>query len=150
MPDATPYSVIRALDERDGHACAWLGYDTGRLVPQHRQGGMGGRANKHRMSNVVWLDSIINGLIESDPGFQAEAKRRGIKIPLGADPEAVSIDHEVHGCVYLIDVAPFVLPAPQEPRWASSEGAPVVTGTDGVTSRGQQENLWPETGGPDV
>lgn len=99
----TPRTVLSALDRRDGHVCAWLGYDTGRLVPQHRHRGMGGRANLHRLSVVVWLDSVINGLIESDPVWQAEAKRRGIKISLHADPEEEPIEHAVHGRVWLKD-----------------------------------------------
>lgn len=103
MSDATPLPVRRAMDKRDGHVCAWTGEDTDRLVPQHRQGGMGGRAGKHRLSNVVWLDSIINGLIESDSRMQAEALRRGIKISLHADPEKEPVEHAVHGRVYLKD-----------------------------------------------
>ncbi len=99
----TPKAVLKALDARDGHVCAWLGYDTGRLVPQHRQGGMGGRPGKHRLSNVVWLDSILNGDIESVPALQAEALRRGIKISLHADPASVPIDHARHGLVLLAD-----------------------------------------------
>lgn len=86
---STPKPVLRALEQRDGHVSAWTGEDVPELVPQHRQGGMGGRANKHRLSNVVWLESIINGLIESDPEWQAEAVRRGIKISLHADPRMV-------------------------------------------------------------
>jgi hypothetical protein len=64
---------------------------------------MGGRANKHRLSNVVWLESIINGLIESDPWWQAEAIRRGIKISLHADPRMVPVEHAAHGLVWLTD-----------------------------------------------
>lgn len=97
---STPKPVLRALDERDGHVCAWHGVDgdeTGErcdpdtLVPQHRQGGMGGRRNKHRLSNVVWLDSLMNGLIESDAVLAAEARRRGIKISIHADPTRVPV-----------------------------------------------------------
>jgi hypothetical protein len=103
MSDTTPRAVLDALDERDGHVCAWLGYDTGRLVPQHRQGGMGGRRGKHRLSNVVWLDSILNGEIEASAELQAEARRRGIKISGHADPEDEPIVHAVHGRVRLLD-----------------------------------------------
>lgn len=100
---ATPKSVLKALDARDGHVCAWHGYDTGRLVPQHRQGGMGGRSGKHRLSNVIWLDSLTNGAIEADPAMQAEAIRRGIKISLHADPRLIPVQHAVHGEVWLTD-----------------------------------------------
>jgi len=99
----TPKLVLRAIDERDGHRCAWTGVESDTLVPQHRQGGMGGRRGKHRLSNIVWLDSITNGLIESDPEMQAEAKRRGIKISLHADPTRVPVLHAVHGEVWLTD-----------------------------------------------
>lgn len=98
-----PKRLLDALDKRDTHVCAWTGIDTDRLVPQHRQGGMGGRKNKHRLSNLVWLDSLINGLIESDPVYQAEAIARGIKISLHADSTAIPVTHIVHGRVYLDD-----------------------------------------------
>ncbi|MDQ7877343.1 hypothetical protein Q9R08_05065 [Microbacterium sp. QXD-8] len=91
------------LDKRDGHRCAWTGEESDRLVPQHRAGGMGGSPSKHRASNVVWLDSIRNGLIESDPELQAEALRRGIKVSKFADTTEVPILHAVHGLVRLND-----------------------------------------------
>jgi hypothetical protein len=100
---ATPKATLKALERRDGHLCAWTGTDLGRLVPQHRQGGMGGRKSKHRLSNIVWLDSLINGLIESDAVLQGEARRRGIKISLHADPTRVPVEHAVHGWVLLGD-----------------------------------------------
>ncbi|MGG7510925.1 hypothetical protein [Plantibacter sp. YIM 135249] len=63
---------------------------------------MGGRRNKHQLSNVVWLESDINGLIESDPAMAAEARLRGIKISVHAtDPSEVPILHAVHGLVTL-------------------------------------------------
>lgn len=101
--NTTPKAVLAELDRRDGHVCAWTGEDTGRLVPQHRQRGMGGRAGLHRLSNLVWLDSVINGLIESDPAWQAEALRRGIKISGFADPEEEPVEHAVLGRVRLKD-----------------------------------------------
>lgn len=100
---AVPKRLLAALDTRDGHVCSWTGIDTGRLVPQHRQGGMGGRKDKHRLSNLVWLDSLINGLIESDPIYQAEAVARGIKISGFGDPTAIPVTHIVHGRVFLDD-----------------------------------------------
>jgi hypothetical protein len=103
MSSQTPRALLKQMDERDGHVCAWTGVDTGRLVPQHRQGGMGGRRGKHRLSNVVWLDSFINGLIESDPVYQAEAVRRGIKISGFAKPWEVPMEHAVHGIVLMDD-----------------------------------------------
>lgn len=102
-----PKRLLEELDQRDGHVCSWTGIDTGRLVPQHRQGGMGGRRDKHRLSNLVWLDSLLNGLIESDPVYQAEAVRRGIKISGFADPTEEPLEHVVHGRVVLDDAGGF-------------------------------------------
>lgn len=99
----TPKLLLKQLDQRDGHVSAWTGQDVPELVPQHRQGGMGGRKSKQRPSNVVWLESIINGLITSDAEWQAEAVRRGIAISLHADPLMVPIEHAVHGLVLLDD-----------------------------------------------
>lgn len=121
----TPKSLLRDLEKRDGHRSAWTGNDVDTLVPQHRQGGMGGRKNKQRLSVVVWLESDINGLIESDAEWQAEAVRRGIKISGFADPLAVPIEHAVHGLVLLRDdltaggFAP--LAAPEVAEWRALE-----------------------------
>ncbi|ERG63514.1 hypothetical protein L332_03465 [Agrococcus pavilionensis RW1] len=110
MSDVTPKWLLRALDERDGHVCAWHGAEArsdvcrpGTLVPQHRDGGMGGSAVKHRLSNVVWLDSLTNGLIEADPTMQAEAYRRGVKLRGDVVTEEEPIEHAVHGRCFLLD-----------------------------------------------
>jgi hypothetical protein len=100
---ATPKATLRAIEKRDGHASAWTGNDVPELVPQHRQDGMGGSPFKHRLSNVVWLESMINGLITADPAWQAEAKRRGISVSRFADPAQVPIQHAVHGMCLLDD-----------------------------------------------
>ena len=104
MGKPTPKTVLRDLEERDGHECAWHGASCGTetLVPQHRQGGMGGRRDKHRLSNVLWLDSITNGLIESDPKIADEARARGIKISLHADPRSVPVRYSC-GRSWLLD-----------------------------------------------
>jgi hypothetical protein len=104
MSDVTPKALLAALDARDGHRCAWTGREGDTLVPQHRQGGMGGRRGKHRLSNVVWLDSIINGRIEAEPDWQLEAFERGIKIRSSDDPTQVEVRHAVHGLVLLGDL----------------------------------------------
>lgn len=103
MSSQTPRPVLIALEVRDGRRCAWTGQESDRLVPQHRQGGAGGRRDKHRLSNVVWLDSILNGRIEAEAELQAEALRRGIKISGFADPTRTPIEHAVHGVVTLDD-----------------------------------------------
>lgn len=100
---STPKALLRQLELRDGHVSAWTGEDCPELVPQHRQGGMGGRRGKHRLSNVVWLESSLNSLIESDPEFQAEAVRRGIKVSGFEEPSLVPIEHAVHGRCLLAD-----------------------------------------------
>jgi hypothetical protein len=91
-----PTPMLRKLTDRDGHTCIMTSTDTDRLVPQHRQGGMGGRRNKHRLPNLVWLDSILNGLITSDADLQAIAKAWGVAISLHADAEEIPvfIQHE--------------------------------------------------------
>ncbi|NII42274.1 hypothetical protein E9228_002932 [Curtobacterium flaccumfaciens] len=103
MSSQTPAPLLAALEARDGRRSAWTGNESDTLVPQHRQGGMGGRRSKHRLSNVVWLESSINGEIEADPEMQAEAVRRGIKIGGHDDPELVEVRHAVHGLVLLRD-----------------------------------------------
>jgi hypothetical protein len=52
---------------------------------------MGGRKDKHRLPNLLWLDSLVNGFIESDAEWQAVAKAWGVKISLHADPERIPV-----------------------------------------------------------
>ena len=86
MADRTPPATLRALDARDAddgtRRCVMTGTEGDRIIPQHRQGGMGGRRDKHQPVNVLWLDSILNGLIEHDAGWQATAKAWGVKVPI--------------------------------------------------------------------
>lgn len=121
MADETPRALLHALDERDGHVCAWHGADArsdvcrpGTLVPQHRLGGMGGSATKHRLSVVVWLCSAANGEIESDPVMQRAAYLWGFKLRGDVDSEAAEILHAVHGRVLLKDDGT-VVPVEVEP-----------------------------------
>lgn len=118
MGDQTPRVLLAALEKRDGRRSAWTGNEGETLVPQHRQGGMGGRAAKHRLSNVVWLESDVNGLIESDPAWQAEAVARGIKISAWADPEVTEVRHAVHGLVLLRDDGQVVPVWPAAAVWS--------------------------------
>lgn len=101
---STPKRVLRAVDERDGRECVWHGESCGTdtLVPQHRQGGMGGSKRKHRLSNVIWLCSLLNGHIESDPALAQEARDRGIKISQHDDPRYVPVTYP-HGSAWLTD-----------------------------------------------
>ena len=118
----TPKWLLRGLETRDNHRSAWTGADVPDLVPQHRHGGMGGRKSKQRLSVVVWLESLINDLIESDPGWQAEAKRRGIKISGFANPELTPIQHAVHGwCLLNDDGSVSPLNAPEIAEWLAMQ-----------------------------
>lgn len=107
---AVPKRVLRALDARDGHACSWHwagACDTDTLVPHHRMNrGHGGSRNGDVLSNLVWLCSGMNGLIESDAELARRARRRGIKVPRNGwfDAADVPILHAVHGwCVLTVD-----------------------------------------------
>lgn len=93
MSKPTPQRVIRALTKRDGDECAWHGdaCDKDTLVPQHRMGGMGGSKTKHRLSNVVWLCSSINGLIEADADLAQVARERGVKVPFWGDTVRIPV-----------------------------------------------------------
>lgn len=83
MADRTPAATLRAVERRDGsRRCVMTGAESDRVVPQHRKGGMGGRPDKHRPENVLWFDSLLNGLIESDAHWQQLAKAWGVKVPL--------------------------------------------------------------------
>jgi hypothetical protein len=104
MSSYTPKPLLAALLKRDGARSAWTGRESETLVPQHRSNrGMGGRPSAHRLSNLVWLESEINGLIEADRGWQAEAIARGIKISLFDDPQTVPVVHAIWGKVLLFD-----------------------------------------------
>lgn len=105
---AVPKAIIRALNQRDGHRSAWTGRDVDTLVPQDRANrGVGGSSAPRTVAMYVWLESDINGLIESDAKWAAEARRRGIKISRYDDPREVPVLHAVHGPVRLDDYGGF-------------------------------------------
>ena len=91
MSDKTPKRTLDIVERRDGRRCVMGSPYAHRLVPQHRQGGAGGRANKHRPANVLWLDSIMNGRIESESHLANVARVLGVKISLHADPEQIPV-----------------------------------------------------------
>lgn len=94
MADHVPARVLRALDARDapyGRVCVMTGTSSERIVPQHRAGGMGGRKGKHQLPNLLWMDSITNGLIETDADWQAVAKAWGVKISLHVEATLVPV-----------------------------------------------------------
>ena len=89
---ATSRKALRQLVARDGHVSAWTGEDVPELVPQHRLNrGMGGSRQLDRVSNLVWIESEINGLIEADPEWAKEAEDRGIKLRSWQLPENVPV-----------------------------------------------------------
>jgi hypothetical protein len=91
--------LLRELAARDGHRSVWTGRDVPTLVPHHRSNrGMGGDPSKDRLSNLVWLESDINGLIESNAAWAELARLRGVKILLSADPAAERVYHAVYRC----------------------------------------------------
>jgi hypothetical protein len=113
---AIPKAILRAMTARDGHRSAWTGADVDTLVPQDRGNrGMGGRS-VYDLANYVWLESDINGLIESDATWAAEARERGIKISRFADPRLEPIKHAVHGDVFL-DNQGGITPADDIPKF---------------------------------
>lgn len=105
----TPRRLLRALDTRDGHACAWHTpgiCDPDTLVPQHRRNrGMGGSKTGMTLSNLIWLCSGLNGLIEADARTARVAIGRGIKLPRNGRYTGLEIPilHAVHGWVLLDD-----------------------------------------------
>ena len=101
---SVPKRLLAGLVARDGHRCAMCGADDDTLVPHHRANrGMGGRRSLDRLSNLVWLCAVENGLVESDPEMAAIARAKGIKISSHDEPSHVPIVHAVHGRVLLDD-----------------------------------------------
>lgn len=96
--------LLRELTERDGHRSAWTGEDRTDLVPHHiKNRGMGGSKTLDTIENLVWLESRINGLIESHPAWAAEARSRGLKQRRN-DVRTMPVNHAVHGwCVLNAD-----------------------------------------------
>lgn len=105
MASRTPAITLLAIERRDGvRRCVMTGTEGDRIVPQHRQGGMGGRADKHRPCNVVWLDSLVNGHVEADAEWQAIAKAWGVKVPIWvADVTAVPVYFRFEHAWFLLE-----------------------------------------------
>lgn len=101
---SVPKRLLAGLDDRDGHRCAMCGAESDTLVPHHRANrGMGGRKSLNRLSALIWLCSLENGLVESDPEMAVIARAMGIKISSHDEPSHVPIHHAVHGLVLLDD-----------------------------------------------
>lgn len=126
MADHTPKKALALLDQRDERRCILTDYRGDRIVPQHRQGGMGGSKFKHRTANLLHIDSITNGLLEADADLKRRAKVYGVSIPSWAYPEKVPVFY------------------PHEHAWSRLEG-------DGRTqiTTGEAHALMHATYGPD-
>jgi hypothetical protein len=57
---------------------------------------MGGDPSRDVLSNLVWLESEINALIEADAAWADEARTRGMKLRSGVDPAREPLWHEGH------------------------------------------------------
>lgn len=76
---------------------------SGMLVPQHRYGGMGGGKAKHRPSNVISFNSMVNGELESNYTVARIAREKGWKIEAWQDPAETPVFHALRGWVILDD-----------------------------------------------
>ena len=104
MSNPVPKAQLKLLADRDGFVCVWSAATTDRLIPQHRQGGMGGRPDKHRPENLLWLDSILNGEIEADADLAEIAKAYGIKVPIWVkDVAAVPVFYAAERAWFLLE-----------------------------------------------
>lgn len=103
MADRTPPGQLHALARRDGDRCVMTATSGERIVPQHRAGGMGGRKDKHRLENLLWIDSLVNGLIESDSEWQATAKAWGVKVSLHVEPGTVPVFYRYEHAWFMLE-----------------------------------------------
>lgn len=139
MADHTSKAALRLLDARDPRVCVLTGYQGPRMVPQHRQTGAGGRKDKHRTANILWIDSLPNGIITADADAQLIAKVYGVTVPFWADVEAVPVRYS-DGCWYrlqghektalTVGEAHELMHATYGPEWfdwlAMVEGSPIA------------------------
>jgi hypothetical protein len=88
--------------ERDGGRCLHCGTTEG-LVPQHRQGGMGGGRMKNRASNVITFCGAYNGAIESSAEQAEIARAHGWKLRPGDDPLTRPVFDRMAGEWYFLD-----------------------------------------------
>lgn len=89
--------------ERDG-SCYCCG-ETEAVAIQHRLNrGMGGKNSAaNRVSNLMVLCSVTNGLVESDVVWQARARSYGWKLGQGSLPERVPVFEAHTGLWWLLD-----------------------------------------------
>lgn len=93
---AVDKKLVQALRERDGDVCAFTGVESDRLVPHHRANrGHGGAKSADRLSNLVLVDSLVNGRFEDD--LQRRAQLLGFKISRYAHPDSIPLLHAGFG-----------------------------------------------------
>lgn len=93
---------MEILRVRDKGVCAYTGLASDRLVPHHRANrGMGGARSSDALSNLVLVDSLINGRFEDD--LQRLAQERGFKISRYALPGSIPLFHAGYGSWVLLD-----------------------------------------------
>jgi hypothetical protein len=73
-------------------SCVATGYEGDRLIPNHRIGGMGGHRSDDP-TNLVLMDSITNGLLESDADWRRKALHYGWRLESWEDPSAEPFFH---------------------------------------------------------
>jgi hypothetical protein len=101
----TPKQFAKYL-ERD-RRCYHCGATDETLVPQHRIGrGMGSKnAKAERVSNVIVLCSMLNGLIESDDRWKALALGYGWSLRSWQDPASEGVYDATGDVWWLLDDA---------------------------------------------
>jgi len=98
----TPKQFQRYLN-RDVNGCYHCG-DVETAIPQHRANrGMGGSRKRDHPANIVVLCSLVNGLIESDVGWQTLAREYGWKLSSWDDPLFVPVYEAMWGEWWLLD-----------------------------------------------
>jgi hypothetical protein len=93
---------FRKYLERDG-GCYHCG-DVETAIPQHRVNrGMGGSKKRDHPANIIVLCSLVNGLIESNVGWQTMAREYGWKLSQWDDPYFVPVYDATSGQWWLLD-----------------------------------------------
>ena len=97
------YKQFSKLLERDGGRCYHCGATGDNLVPQHRLNrGMGGSKERERLSNIITLCSIVNGLLESDADVARLGREKGWKLSVYEDPLKVPVYETWSGKSWLL------------------------------------------------
>jgi hypothetical protein len=94
---------FRKYLDRDVNGCYHCG-DVETAVPQHRANrGLGGSKKRDHPANIIVLCSLVNGLIESNVGWQTMAREYGWKLSQWDDPYFVPVYDATSGQWWLLD-----------------------------------------------